>query len=95
MFNQFPHLSHGMMTDYHEGQENKIFLEPGNRSFIWLFLRRTLVRFVLYWAGTLQTLHIDNSYCKRDISRMGAQRSAGIPVHAQQYRKHAGGVLLQ
>jgi hypothetical protein len=37
----------------------------------------------------------DNSYCIRDISRMGAKRSEGIPIHAQQYRKHAGGVLLQ
>jgi hypothetical protein len=37
----------------------------------------------------------DNSYCKRDISRMGAKQSEGIPIHAQQYRKHAGGVPLQ
>jgi hypothetical protein len=35
------------------------------------------------------------SYCKRDISRLSAQQSEGIPIHAQQYRKQAGGVLLQ
>ncbi len=37
----------------------------------------------------------DNSSCIRDISRLSAERSEGIPKHAQQFWKQAGGVPLQ
>lgn len=39
-------------------------------------------------------LNFDNSCCIRDISRLGAKRSEGIPKHAKQFWKQAGGVPL-
>ena len=43
----------------------------------------------------IMTTFFDTSYCIRDISRLGAKRSEGIPKHAKQFWKQAGGVLLQ